>query len=131
MSAAGEFQSVINEVMQSIRRQLGDRCQRSSQALKTASMLVLSQPGSGRVYGGHAASAPGEPPAPQTGAFRGSWSASSQTGGDVYVSKLESGSFLAPMLEGGTGKMAPRPHQKRIQEKALPEILRIYEEPYV
>ncbi len=131
MSAAGDFQSAVNEVIQSVKSQLGDRCQRSSQALKTASISVLSQPGGGRVYGGHTASAPGQPPAPETGAFRGSWSASSQIGGDVFISRLESGSFLAPMLEGGTSKMAPRPHHKRIQEKALPEILRIYNEPYV
>ncbi len=130
MSAAGDFQNVVNELVEDIRNQLGDRCSRSAEALKKASFTVLSGGRSGRVYNGHVASAPGEPPAARTGAFRGSWNTSARIGGDVFLSRLESGSPLASMLEGGTSKMAPRPHQKRIQEKALPEILGIYEEPY-
>ncbi len=130
MSIAAEFQNTLNELAEDIRRQLGDRCQRSADTLKNAAFTVLSGARSGRVYQGHVASAPGEPPAVRTGAFRGSWQASARSGGDVFLSRLESGSPLASVLEGGTSRMAPRPHQKRILDKALPEILRIYEEPY-
>lgn len=82
----------------------------------------LSQPGSGRLYksktgsGKHQASAPGESPAPDTGAYRESWSyrvvksgafASVQVGSElwtVFGRRLEFGG------SGGGTYIAPRPH---------------------
>lgn len=88
--------------------------------------------GSGRVYGGHRASAPGEPPAPDTGRLRASistnWSGSGMTRGKVQ-GRAESGDGVgqpgtkddkftvvvgtnvpyALPLETGSIKMAPRP----------------------
>lgn len=87
---------------------------------------------SGRYY---AASAPGEPPAVRTGLFRLSWEPHAYMEGNVYRSTIENGTrvgkyILGELLEDGTSKMAPRPHHEKIQEKALPKILRIYREPY-
>jgi hypothetical protein len=69
----------------------------------------LSQPGSGRVYGSHQASAPGQPPAPDTGALLRS----------VRVRRLGNGypgvvwggptAPYARWLEYGTRTMRPRP----------------------
>ena len=39
--------------------------------------------------------------------------------------------LLGEILEEGTGRMAPRPHQEAIQKKAMPAIMKIYNEPYV
>lgn len=88
----------------------------------------------GRYY---TASAPGEPPAVRTGAFRLSWQASSRVLFGSYLSRIESGIrtengkyTLGEILEEGTSRMAPRPYQDEILEKTKPAILRIYNEPY-
>lgn len=93
-------------------------------------------------YKRYTASAPGEAPAVRTGAFRMSWHPKTHidyTSGDyAVVSQVEStqrtdnGQYLlGEILEEGTGRMAPRPHHEAIQKKALPGILKIYNEPYV
>lgn len=75
---------------------------------------LLSQPGQGRVYrrGGvlHRASAPGAPPAVDTGRLRASYTW--RTGEDVQGSYVEVGTNVeyAPHLEFGTRRMRPRPH---------------------
>ena len=94
-------------------------------------------------YKYYTASAPGEPPAVRTGAFRLSWKP------EVYVDHTEAGVYkvinriysnqrtdngkylLGEILENGTGKMAPRPHHNKIKQKARPAIKKIYSEPYV
>lgn len=92
-------------------------------------------------YKKYTASAPGEAPAVRTGIFRLSWKPKvyvDYTKGYSIVSKVEStqrtdnGKYLlGEILEEGTSKMAPRPHHEAIQKKALPAILKIYNEPYV
>lgn len=111
--------------------------------VKTVSRLraLLSTPGTGRVYTTrfltnrrtgtvfptdtrppHVASAPGQPPAPDTGRLRASYGSS--------VSRLPSGAELsiatgdkkAPYLEFGTSKMAPRPHLRRSVAASIPDI---------
>jgi hypothetical protein len=88
----------------------------------------------GRYY---TASAPGEPPAVRTGAFRLSWQPSSHVVYGSYIARISSdiktdnGQYtLGEILENGTSRMAPRPYQDEILEKAKPRILRIYNEPY-
>lgn len=131
MNAAVLFHEIIARDLIVIRQQMGERCGQASRELKKASDSVLSGARSGRVYHGHTASAPGEPPAMDTGAFRASWTPSTQIGGDSFISRLASASPLAGPLEHGTGRMAPRPHQKRIAETAKPGVLRIYQQPYL
>ena len=88
----------------------------------------------GRYY---TASAPGEPPANRTGAFRNSWQPATYVVYDAYISRIESelrtsnGRYtLGELLEKGTSKMSPRLYQDRILEKAEDEIVAIYAEPY-
>ena len=156
MSAAVEFEHIINEINESIRRQMESRCVRGSNELRNAAMLVLRGQGSGRSYklpgtykrrvrnkatgrlrSGryYTASAPGSPPAVRTGAFRNSWQPMSYIVYGSYISRVESdlevnGYILGSLLEDGTSKMAPRPHHDRILDKAAPKILKIYNEPY-
>lgn len=93
-------------------------------------------------YKKYTASAPGEAPAVRTGAFRMSWKPNvyiDYTSGSyatvsqvISTQRTDNGKYLlGEILEEGTGRMAPRPHHQAIQTKALPKILKIYNEPYV
>ena len=66
----------------------------------------LSKPGSGRFYGAHQASSPGEPPAAITGALRDSARYRWLTADTIRVSV---GTKYAKWLEFGTRDLAPRP----------------------
>ena len=88
----------------------------------------------GRYY---TASAPGEPPAVRTGAFRNSWQPTARKVYGSYISRIESDlrtdngqHILGEILENGTSRMAPRPHHDLILQKAEPKIVKIYDEPY-
>lgn len=81
------------------------------------------------------ASAPGEAPARRTGNLRQHWSGQVRSenlsdGGVAIVAELESNEPYAAGLEKGTSKVAARPFVEQIKEKALPEIQKIYREPY-
>ncbi len=75
---------------------------------------TLTTPGRGRLYrgrrgrGDHVASAPGDPPAPDTGQYRNSWAWKAGPGYVEVGTPLQHG----PMLEFGTSDMAPRPHAR-------------------
>ncbi len=80
------------------------------------------------------ASAPGEPPALRTGNLRMSWrpqTASEQVGKTVTIKPaITTDVKYAPYLEEGTDRMAPRPFEDPIIERAMPRIRRIFREPY-
>lgn len=160
------MQEEWDKINRKIKMQMESRGFRAANELRNASQLVLRGqrsgrqyivPGTGRVsynkknhtakitYKKYTASAPGEPPAVRTGAFRMSWRRKSfveSRGADtltvvsqvVSTQKTDNGKYLlGEILEKGSpgGKIAPRPHHEKIQEKALPKIMRIYKEPYV
>ena len=140
---SGSLEKSAQECVDKIKSQMESRAYRGANELRNASLLVLRGQGGGRRYRVpgtkryYTASAPGSPPAVRTGAFRLSWQPSAHVMFGSYISRVESerrtdnGRYvLGELLENGTSKMAPRPHHERIQEKALPEIMRIYEEPY-
>lgn len=91
-------------------------------------------------YKHYTASAPGEPPAVRTGAFRMSWKrrtyVDGRNGNDrtihgVAESDLRVGKYLlGELLENGTSKMAPRPYKQKVIDMAKPKVLKIYREPY-
>ena len=144
--------------------QVISRSYRASNELRNASQLILRGsrggrryivPGTGRVtynkrnhtakisYKRYTASAPGQPPAVRTGAFRAGWQRKVKvlslgfTDASVqgYIEnniRVSNGALLGDYLENGTpgGKMAPRPHHQKIQNMAKPKILSIYKEPY-
>ena len=91
---------------------------------------ILSQPGSGRVYGAHQASAPGQPPAPDTGLYRAAWTFAvlDSTTVGMYP-RLPAGDHpgqLGGWLEFGTSKMAARPHVRPTNALAAPLIGRVF-----
>lgn len=151
-----------------IDRKIGDeviiRSYRASNELRNASQLVLRGsrsgksyivPGTGRMkyykrkhtakisYKRYTASAPGEPPAVRTGAFRAGWTREAEVlvATDKHAEvrayienniRTPNGHLLGDYLENGTpgGKMAPRPHHDKIREKAMNNIMKIYKSPY-
>lgn len=133
-------------------RELESRGVRAANELHTAANHVLRGQRHGRryklpgTYGGrrrgvyYTASAPGEPPAVRTGAFRLGWKAQScaeerADGGVSVHSMVENGQragrhLLGEMLEQGTARMAPRPYRQQVLDRALPRVRKIYKEPY-
>lgn len=72
---------------------------------------ILRRPGSGKIYGKHQASAPGEPPAPDTNNLRSNTNADPnirEEGGDL-VGRIVANAGYAEALEKGTERIAPRP----------------------
>lgn len=135
----------IQTTLKNVEKEVAQRTYRASNELRNAELQVLRGQRSGRVYRiphtkkTYRASAPGQPPAVRTGAFRLSW------GTHVHVEKvgvhfkavaaIESkeragGRLLGEMLENGTSKMAARPYKQKIIDKALPKIKQIYSKPY-
>ncbi len=142
MSASIDLQAILNRDIEKMKRQLARRCVLAANELRNASVHVLGGsrggrsyrvPGTGQYY---TASSPGEPPAARTGTFMKSWQPSAHISGNSFISRIESnvnvnGHNLGAILEYGTSKMAPRPHHEKIQQMALPKIIKIYQKPYL
>lgn len=147
----------VEEITERIKYQMERRSFLAANELRNASQLVLRGQRSGRRYkvpgtyrrqrdkvtgkmrNGryYTASAPGEPPAVRTGAFRMSWQPTAMVVFGSYISRIESDLRtdnerynLGQILEKGTSRMAPRPYEDRILDMAEPKIVRIYAEPY-
>lgn len=128
----GSIEEIAKKVASEVPKQMASRAYRASNELRNSALSVLSGQRSGRMYGGHQASAPGEAPATWSGTFRRSWQTKTYAGSTHFKSSIETGVGYANWLENGTpgGQMAPRPHHERIQNHALPKIMAIYDEPY-
>lgn len=140
-----EIERIVEGMVEEIKEQIISRGYRVSNEMRNAAMLTLRGQGHGRRYRVpgtkkfYTASSPGEVPAVRTGLFRMSWepgSYASQLGGSLSVlSKIESrqkvGSYLlGNLLEKGTSRMAPRPHQDKIKLNSKEAANRIYNERY-
>ena len=148
--AQGNVSQVIGKVvaatLKGVQKEVSQRTYRASNELRSASLYVLRGNRSGKTYlvpgtqKHYRASAPGEPPAVRTGAFRLSW------GTHVHVekngthfraaaaieSKERAGSrLLGEILENGTEKMEPRPYKQAVITRALPKVKSIYQKPYM
>lgn len=140
-SAGSAVRATVKDQVTNINRKVVSRGVRAVNAMRNAELEVLKGQRSGRVYrkpfskATYTASAPGEPPARRTGNLRMHWngqvkSENTSSGGVAIVAELESQEPYAGYLENGTSKMAPRPFVDKIKEEAMPEIQRIYSEPY-
>ena len=145
--ASVNFELICRQITESVKQQMISRGYRVTNEIRNGVMTTLKGQGHGRVYKvpgtmhkHYTASAPGEVPANRTGAYRMSWKPSTAINGSgnglVILSKCESryrvkGYVLGDLLEGGTSKMAPRPHLEKIREKVEPQAVKIYNEPYV
>ena len=136
------IRATIKGQVEELNRKVLSRGVRAVNAMRNAELEVLKGQRSGRKYrkpetksARYTASAPGEAPARRSGNLRMHWngqvkSAGKSTGGIQIIAELESQEKYAGYLDKGTGKMAARPFVERIKEKAMPEIKKIYQEPY-
>ena len=134
-----ELTDTVEEIRKSIKHQMESRAYRVANEIRNSTLDVLRGQRSGRRYrvpgtkAYYTASAPGEPPAVRTGAFRLSWQPEALIEDGKYTSSVKTNQKrLADWLENGTpgGKMAPRPYHDRILADVEPKSVRIYSEPY-
>ncbi len=141
-SAGNVIRATVKGMVAGINRKVVSRGVRAVNAMRNAELEVLKGQRSGRTYrkphrkATYKASAPGEAPARRTGNLRMHWNGqvknegSTSGGGVKIIAELESQEKYAGYLESGTRKMAARPFVDKIKEKAIPEIEKIYKEPY-
>lgn len=133
----------VEQIVENIKQEMERRSYLAANELRNSALEVLRGQRSGRRYRApstkkhYTASAPGEPPAVRTGVFRLSWQPTASKVFGSYISRIESDARtdngrhnLGEILENGTSRMAPRPYEDRILEKAEPNIVKIYAEPY-
>lgn len=97
--------------------------------LKAANLLknniiktVLESPAGGRVYGSHVASAPGEPPASDTGALV----RSIRVDHKALKANVIVAAQYAALLEFGTQFIAPRPFVRPTVAKSRPAMVKVF-----
>ena len=82
--------------------------------------LILNSPKSGKTYGQHLASAPGEPPASDTGYLVSQITTSYNE--RELTGTVKSGATYGPMLEFGTQTIEPRPYMRPALDNKSKEI---------
>jgi HK97 gp10 family phage protein len=147
-----DVSTITDQLLDQIKDQAASRCFRSSNVLRNHALSVLRGPRTGRIYNlpftgnkkgskktTYQASAPGEPPAVRTGAFRQSWNNRWFIEGSgkniIYHPAISSvllvGNYLlAELLENGTSKMEPRPFKEKIIEDSKEEVAAIFGDKY-
>ena len=142
-SAAQYAKVEVDRLVQELNHLAQAKARQGVNELRTAAMLVLSKDGTGRTYKTasiskrgrrkaiiHTASAPGQPPAPDTGNLRRNWRQlilAERNGGGIRIKmRIKSDMPYSVYLEKGTRKMAARPFKKRIRDMATPAIKAIY-----
>lgn len=171
--APDAIRTLVSDLVNQAGQEVKSRGVRTANELRTASNHVLRGQRHGRRYKVpgtyrlqmdkvtgkkrhgryYTASAPGEPPAVRTGAFRLGWKQRSYAdelgGGQCNVHGViendqrtgnsmsgngisaQSGKYLlGEILEEGTKRMAPRPYKQKVIDRAMPKVIKIYKEPY-
>lgn len=136
------YQKIVKEKIDGISKEVLNRGGRASTYARDAVIKVLSGPRTGRHYGNHQASAPGEAPAVKTGLLRNSFETMPNvtkygTSKTSVVSEVQSntkkygGSNINyAWIDEGLGNIAPRPYLKKAQEEALDMLLKDLKRPY-
>lgn len=85
---------------------------------------ILNRAGTGQLYGNHRASAPGEPPAPDTNTLRTNTNADPtlRQDGDDLVGSVVANTDYAAALEKGTERMAARPYLGKLKSDHGPAL---------
>ena len=131
MSAA-DLEVVVREMVTEINAAAIARATSAQNIMRNVALEVLGQNGSGRVYrNGHVASAPGQPPAPQSSNLRKSWHQynpliTGNGGGVRIILRMKNKMPYAKFLDPGTRYIAQRPFYKPIKEKSIPKIEALY-----
>lgn len=136
------YESVVKEQRELITEEVIRRGSRASTYARDAVITQLSGPRTGRHYGTHQASAPGEAPAVKTGILRNSFetmpnvikygigktTVSSTVSADT--TKHGASQFNYAWIDKGTKNIAPRPYLDKATEKALDILIKDLSRPY-
>ncbi len=117
--AAAVLQRDVKFKKEDTIRQKNSKLMRGANALRNAELEVLR---------GNPAPAPvGSPPGTRSGTLMRSWSTYCTAGGETGMFGILCAAIYAGYLENRTRKMGARPYVDRIQQKALPKIMAIFE----
>lgn len=108
-----------------LNKELSDRLEDAGAFAETAVKIALSMPGGGKLYGSHRASSPGQAPTTWTGDLRASITHTVMKLGLFLTAIVGTDKDYAPLLEYGTGKMAPRPFMRVTIARIQPILWRI------
>ncbi len=130
-AGARQLEIEVKATVKEIEAAAISRATRGTNIMRNAAIEILGQDGGGRVYRGHVASAPGQPPAPDTGSLRDNWQeyapiVSVGLGGVRIQLKIRSQMLYAGYLDRGTRKMKPRPFREKIREKSIPQVAALF-----
>ena len=106
-------------------KELKDRLENAAAYAETAVKLALSQPGTGKLYGSHRASSPGQAPTVLTGDLRASITHIVFRAGLFLKAVVSTDKDHAPKLEYGTSRMAPRPFLRVTVERIRPILWKL------
>lgn len=131
--AGEQFREFAEKLDDGIKFELYKRGAKATEVLMNTRLVVLSGSRSGKKYKSlrNRSSAPGEPPASQSGDLMKDWGEDTLLEGNRVISRIKSDTEYARYLDGGTSRMAARPIKKPITEKAEPKIRDIFDGPYV
>lgn len=130
-AGAAQLEIEVEKTVEEINAAAISRGDRALNVMRNCALTVLGHDGNGRVYkNGHVASAPGQPPAPDTGSLRRNWNQQKLIGGNgggvrIHL-RLRSQMFYAHWVNEGTRKMEPRPFTKPIEQKARPQVAALF-----
>ena len=134
MSAGGALKVAVSELIFQINKRALSASERGLNIMRNVAVEVLSHDGTGRRYGRHVASAPGQPPAPDSGNLRRNWSRKKWAepngiGHGIRITlELRSRMAYARYLDPGTRRIAQRPYKEPIRRRARPKIAALFAE---
>lgn len=113
-----------------------DACEKgvraATQDARAITVTLLSQPGTGRIYTRgktvtHQASAPGQPPAPDTGRLRAAVQTEVTRSNWDVVGTVSVNTEYAAGLELGTEKVKPRPYLSRVPREFAGRLRAVFQ----
>lgn len=125
---AAQLEIEVTKIVFEVNQAALSRATRGLNIMRNTALEVLGHDGTGRRYGKHIASAPGEAPAPEFGNLRDKWheqplAAPNGKGKGIRVTmRMKSKMPYAQYLDPGTKYIAQRPYVKPIEDKARPPI---------
>lgn len=119
-AAAQRIETVVHGRVRKVQNGMNVRLPRAANALRNVELKVLS--------GNKSPSPPGSPPGRRTGVLRTTWTLLENPGTSAASFGIRSGVGYSSYLEHGTRKMAARPYVDKIQQRAWPEIVKIFSE---
>ncbi len=123
--------ATVGKIFPQIEKELIKRATSACVILRNSQKKIMKGGRSGRNYGGHVASAPGEPPAIWHNRLNPSFRPIQYGAGSLNAG-IETPIFYASYLQDGTpgGQMSPRPFREPTLEDAKPALTELYSRPF-